>query len=65
MHAAHLLYPEQVEPVVVGDHVDREAEVAIPPAPPNAVEVRLRVPGKVEVDDDVDRQDVDSSGEQV
>ena len=60
-----LLDPVEVEPVVVRDQVDGEAQVAEAARAAHAVQVRLRGLGEVEVDDDVDRLDVDPAREQV
>ena len=60
-----LLDPIEVEPVVVGDEVDRQAQVAKAPRAADAVQVRLRRLGEVEVDDDVDGLDIDAAREQV
>ena len=55
----------QVESVVVRDEVDCEAEVAEPARAADAMEVGLAALGEVEVDDDIDRRDVDATGEQI
>ena len=60
-----LLDPVQVEPVVVGDEVDRQAQMSKTPGAADTVQVSLGALGEVEVDDDVDRLDVDPAREQV
>ncbi len=54
-----------VEPVLVRDEVNGDAEVAEATGPANPVQVRLRHLGEIEVDDDVDGLDVDASREEV
>lgn len=51
--------------VVVGDEVDGQTKVPKPPGAADAVKVRLGILGKVEVDHDVNRLDVDTAGKQV
>jgi hypothetical protein len=60
-----LLDAIQIESVLVRDEVDREPKVSKPSRPPNAVQVRLRVFGKIKVDDDVHRLDIDSAREKI
>ena len=60
-----LLDPEQVEPVVVRDEVDRDAEVTEPSGATDSVKVRLAVLREVKVDDDVDGLNVDAAREEV
>jgi hypothetical protein len=56
---------EQRLAVRVREEVDREAQVAVAPRAPHAVQVRLGVLGKVKVDDHVDGLDVDAPREEV
>lgn len=56
-----LLNLVQVEAVVVRDEVDCNAEVAKAARAADTVKVRLRVPREVEVDDNVDRLDVNTT----
>lgn len=55
----------QVEPVIVCDEVDGQAQVAKAARPPDSVQVRLSVLGEVKIDHDVDRLDVDATREEV
>jgi len=55
----------QVESIFVGDEVDGNSQVAISSRSSNTMQVGLRVLGEVEVDDNVDRLNIDSSGEQI
>ena len=55
----------QGESVVVGDQVDCHTEMAEPSGPTDSVQVGLRHLGEVEVDDDIDCLDVDTTGEEV
>jgi len=60
-----LLDPVERKPVIVGDQVDGNTQVAKSSTTANPVEVGLGHLGEVEVDDDVDRLDVDTSGEEI
>ena len=60
-----LLNPVQVKPVLVCDKVDSKTKVSETPATADAVKVRLRILGEVEVDDDVDGLDIDTTGKKV
>jgi hypothetical protein len=60
-----LLDAVKVEPVVVRNEVDRQTQVAEAPRPPDAVQIGLAVFREVEVDDNVDRLDVDAAREEV
>mmetsp|Transcript_27995 Transcript_27995/g.88944 ORF Transcript_27995/g.88944 Transcript_27995/m.88944 type:complete len:203 (+) Transcript_27995:315-923(+) len=60
-----LLYPVEVEAVLVGHKVDAQAEVPEAPRAADAVQVGLRVLGEVEVDDDVHGLYVDAAREEV
>jgi len=60
-----LLDPVQGKPVVVGDEVDRNAEVTKPAAAADPVQVSLGHLGEIEVDDNVYSLDVDAPGEEV
>jgi len=60
-----LLDPVEGEPVVVGDQVDRHTQVTEPAGTTNSVQIRLGHLWKVEVDDDIDCLDVDSSREEI
>ena len=51
--------------IVLGDHVDGQTHVAVAPRAPDAVKVGLRDAWEVEVDDYIDRLDVDTTGEQI
>lgn len=51
--------------VAFRDEVDSQAQMPEAPAAPDPVEVGLAVPREVEVDDDVDGLDVDSSGAEI
>ena len=53
------------KPIVVGDEVDGNTEMAESAGPTDPVEVGLRHLGEVEVDDDVHGLDVDTAGEQI
>lgn len=55
----------QGEPVLVGDEVDRDAEMTEPARTADPVKVRLRHLGEVEVDDDVHGLHVYAAREQV
>lgn len=65
LRAQLLLDAVQGEPVLVGDQVDGDPEVAEPAGAPDAVQVRLGHAREVEVDDDVDGLHVDTAREQV
>jgi len=60
-----LLDPVESEPVIVGDEVDGDSEVAKSSTAANPVEVGLSHLGEVKVDDDVDGLDVDTPGEEI
>ena len=60
-----LLDPVKSEPVVIGDQVDRDSEVAESAASSDPVEVSLGHLGEVEVDNNVDGLDVDTASEEV
>ena len=60
-----LLDPEQRLFIIRRDKVDGEPQVPVASGPSDAVKVRLRVLGKVKVNDDVDGLDVDTAREQV
>lgn len=60
-----LLNAVEVESVLERDEVDCQAEVTESPRSADAVKVCLCVLGKVKVDDDVDRLDVDTAGEEI
>ena len=63
--AQFLLNLVQVETVVPIDEVDREAQMPKTTGTTNTVEVRLRILGEVEVDDNVDSLDIDTTGQQI
>ena len=56
---------EEVVLVVLSDEVDSQAEVAEAPGAADSVQVGLCKLGKVEVDNDVDRDDIDTASEQI
>lgn len=56
---------EQMMLIALGDEVDGEAEVTESTGSANSMEVGLGVLGVVEVDDDVDGEDVDTTSEQI
>ena len=60
-----LLNLVEVEAVVIRDQVDRKTKVPEATRASDAVKVRLRVLGEVEVDDDIDRLDVDTASDEV
>mmetsp|Transcript_60649 Transcript_60649/g.136491 ORF Transcript_60649/g.136491 Transcript_60649/m.136491 type:complete len:300 (-) Transcript_60649:54-953(-) len=60
-----LLYPVEVETVLIRHEVDTQAEVPEAPRPPDAMQVGLRVLREVEVDNDVHRLYVDAAREEV
>ncbi len=60
-----LLDPVQVEPVLVCDKVDGKTEVSETPTTADTVKIRFRILREVEVDDDVDGLDIDTTGEKV
>jgi len=60
-----LLDPVESEPVIVGNEVDGDSEVAKSSTAANPVQVGLSHLGEVEVDDDVDSLNVDTSGEEI
>jgi len=60
-----LLNSVEGKPVVVSDQVDGNAEVSKPSTSADPVEVSFGHLGEVEVDDDIDSLDVDTSGEQI
>jgi hypothetical protein len=65
LSAEFLLDTVEVEAVVVGDEVDRESEVTVTTGTTDTVKVGLGVLGEVEVDDDVDGLNIDTTGEKV
>ena len=52
----------QVEPVFIGDEVDGETKVSESTGTTNTMKVSFRVLGEIEVDDNVDGLDVDTTG---
>lgn len=60
-----LLNSVEGKPVVVGDQVDGNTEVSKPSTSADPVEVSFGHLGEVEIDDDIDSLDVNTSGEQV
>ena len=65
LRAELVLDSVQGEAVVVCNEVEGDTEVAEAAGPTDAVEVGLRHLGEVEVDDDIDCLDVDTTGEEV
>lgn len=65
LSAQLLLDAVEVEPILVGDEVDGESEVAVTSRTSDSVKVRLGVLGEIKVDDDVDGLDVDTTGEEI
>lgn len=65
LRAELLLDLVQVEAVLVRDEVDRKTEVSETTRATDTVQVRLGVLGEVEVDDDVDRLDVNTAREEI
>lgn len=64
--SAELLFDlVQVESILPVDKVDGETKVSETPRTTNAVQVGLRILGEVEVDDDVDRLNIDTASQQV
>ena len=59
------LDPVKRESVIIGDQVDGHSEVTISAASSDPVKVGLGHLGEVEVDDHVDRLDVDTASEEV
>ncbi len=55
----------QVEPIVESDEIDGQTEVAKATAAPNAMQIRLRVLRKVEVDHHIHGLHVNAAGEKV
>lgn len=55
----------QVEAVLPADQIDGQSEVAVTTRSSNTMEVRLCVLGEVEVDDNVDRLDVDTTRQEI
>lgn len=51
--------------VILGDQVDGEADLSIPAAPANPVQIGAPLVWEVEVDDDIDGRDVDASSNEV
>ena len=60
-----LLDAEEVEPVVVSDEVDGDTQVAETSGTTHAVKVGLGVLREIEVYDNVDGGNVDTTGEQI
>ena len=52
-------------PVLVGDEVDGNPEMSVATTSSDSVKVGLRVFGEVEVDDDVDGGDVNTTSEEI
>ena len=65
LRAELVLDSMQREAVIVRNEVKGNTEVAEAAGPTDAVEVGLRHLGEVEVDDDIDCLDVDTTGEEV
>lgn len=65
LRAQLLLDALQVEPVVVGDQINGQTQVPEPAGSADAVQVRLRQLGEVEVDHHVHSLDVDTTSKQV
>ena len=65
LRAQFLLHGEEVEAVVVGDEVDGQTKVPEAAGATNPMEVCLGRLGKVEVDDDIHRLNVDTSGKEI
>ena len=55
----------EVEPVIPADQVDSQTQMSVTPRAANTMEVRLGVFGEIEIDDDVDSLNVDTTGEQI
>ena len=51
--------------VILRDEVDRETEVAEPARTANPMQVRVRLPWEIEIDHDIHRDDVDTTGENI
>lgn len=65
LSAQLLLNAIEVQAVVVGDEIDGETQVTKTSGSTNAVEIRLRVLGKVKVDDHIDGRDVNTTSEEI
>lgn len=55
----------KVVSILEGNHVDSETEMSETARSADSVEVSFRVLGEVEVDDHIDRLDIDTSGEEI
>lgn len=64
VHSQCCLY-SQVDTVVIGDEVDSKTQVAKASRPSDSVQVCFGILWEIEVDDHVDRLDVNTSCEQV
>ena len=51
--------------VVLADKVDSQTQVTEPTRTTDSMQVSVRLPGEIEVDDHVDRDDIDTAGEYV
>lgn len=60
-----LLYPVQVEPVFPVDQIDGQAQMSKTTRSTNAVQIRLSVLWEIEVDDNVDSLDIDTTSQQI
>ena len=63
--AQFLLDPIEIESILPVDQIDGKTQVPEPSRPTDAMEIGLGVLGKVEVDDHINRLDVDSSSQQI
>lgn len=55
----------QVETIFVGDQVDRHTKMTVSTTSSDTMKIGFRVLGEVEVDDDVDGLDIDTSREEI
>jgi len=60
-----LLNPVEIEPIFVSDEVDCKTQVSKTTTSTDTVQVRLSVLGKIEVDDDVNGLDIDTTGKKI
>lgn len=55
----------EVEPVIPANQVDSQTEVAVATRTANTMQICLGILGEIEVDDDVDGLDVDTTGQEI
>lgn len=65
LRAELVLNLEQVLLVIFGDKVDSKTKMTESTRPTNSMQICLSIPWEIEVDNDIDRQDIDTSSENI